>query len=242
MAFETFSVVLVEPKYDGNVGAVARVMKNFGFRNLVLIKPPPLGKEARAMAMRGRDLMENALVLDDVKSLKKKFNFLVATTAVIAGDHNPMRTPVFPEQLANALGSDSKIALVFGREDNGLNNDEIELCDLIVSIPADGAYPTLNVAQSVCVVLYEISKQSRLMELKMMRKFQEPSGETKEILLEKFGGLVDLIYDHEFENMLAKKTFKHIVGRAFVSGREAFTLIGLFRQTAEKINMKKEKK
>jgi len=233
--FDNFSVVLASPKYDGNIGAVARIMKNFGFRNLVLINPPTMGKEARAMAVHAYDIIENAVILEKFENLKDRFDFLVGTTAVIAGDGNTLRTPVKPDTLKNSLDLDAKIALVFGREDDGLLNDEIEMCDLLITIPTSIEYPTLNLAQSVCIILYEISKQEMLNKFsKRKKKLKEFDKIEKKVLLEKYDALVDSIYDHDFENNLSKKTFRQLIGRAFISGREAFTLIGLFRRAGEK--------
>ncbi len=99
-----FSVVLIEPKYQGNIGSVARVMKNFGFSELVLVNPPDMGKEAIAMAMHGRDVLENAKIIRDFEEVKDRFDFLIATSAVVASDSNSKRTPVIPEELKNAVG------------------------------------------------------------------------------------------------------------------------------------------
>lgn len=229
------SVILVEPRYEGNIGSVARVMKNFGFSELVLVNPPSLGGEARAMAMHGRDLLEDAKVVDNFSSLKDEFDFLIATTAVIATDRNPLRTPIPVQDLRNALEVDGRIGLVFGREDYGLLNEEIEVCDLIVSVPANSEYPTLNLSHSVAVILYELSRQGFEGERKRLKKFQRADLVEKKVLLEKFDSFVDLVHGREQDAKLAKKTFRQLIGRAFISGRESFTLIGLFRKAAKKI-------
>lgn len=230
-----FAVILVEPRYQGNIGSVARVMKNFGFSELVLVNPPDIGKDARAMAMHGRDILENAEILKGFDELKDKFNFLTATSAIIAGDGNAMRTPVTPEELKNALGCGGKIGIVFGREDYGLSNDEISMCDLLVSIPANPEYPTLNLSQSVAIILYEISRLEINQKITKLRKCKRANKIEKEILLKKFDELADLVYENEFQNKISKKTFRQIVGRAFISGREAFTLAGILRRSADKI-------
>lgn len=236
MTLDNFHVVLVGPKYDGNVGSVARVMKNFGFKNLVLVNPPALGKEARAMAMHGREIMENALRLKSFNELEKRFDFLVATSAVTATDKNALRTPILPTQLSRTLEVKGKIALIFGREDYGLHNDEIEACDLLLNIPSNPEYPTLNLAQSVAVLLYDLSKDVWTAKLKKKKKFQELSGVEKRILLEWFNELAAVVHPKkEFDRKLAKKTFKQLVSRAFISSGEASTLIGLFRKTVERL-------
>ena len=237
-----FSVILVEPKYQGNIGSVARVMKNLGFRNLVLINPPEIGGQARSMAMRGRDILENATILEKFDELEELFDFLIASSAVIAGDRNAMRTPIPPGELKNAMETDGEIGLVFGREDYGLFNGEIEACDVLVSIPANPEYPTFNLAQSAAILLYEVSRlegehdaKGHSNKPKKLKKLKRIDATEKRILLEKFDFLVDEIYNRDFERRLIKKTFRQLVGRAFISGREAFTLTGLFRRTLGRI-------
>ncbi len=229
-----FSVILVNPKYDGNIGSVARVMKNFGFNKLVLVKPPELGREARAKAMHARGIIENAERAESLKKLKDKFDFLVATSAISATDKNPWRTPILPENLETSLDKRGSVGLVFGREDRGLTNEEIECCDLLVTIPANPEYPTLNLAQAAGIVLYEISR----MEMRHRRKgkkYKPLDLVEKKIMLEKFDAVVDKTHSGGFERKLLKKTFRQLVSRAFVSGREAHGLIGLFRKAAERI-------
>ncbi len=226
-----FSVVLVRSKYQGNVGSVARAMKNFGFKRLVLVDPPELEGEARAMAMHGMDILEDAIVLNEFKELKKRFDFLIATSAVIAGDSNAMRSPVTPEGLGNSLDLEGRVGILFGREDTGLSNDEIATCDFLVTIPASEDYPTLNLSQSVAIILYELSKLS---SRKRLKKFKKAKRIEKEILLMKFNALVDAVYREEFRRRVAKKTFRQLLGRAFISGREAGTLTGVFRKAFEK--------
>ena len=224
-----FFVVLVEPKYQGNIGSVARAMKNFGFSNLVLVNPPKLEGEARAMAMHGIDILKGAKVVKSFGELKGKFDFLVATSAIVAGDSNAMRSPVTPEELGNSLDLKGKVGILFGREDTGLLNDEIATCDMLVTIPASNEYPTLNLSQSVAIILYELSKLSNR---KRLRKFRKAKKIEKDVMLDKFNALVDSVYREDFRRKVAKKTFRQLIGRAFISGLEATTLIGVFRKAS----------
>ena len=230
-----FSVILVEPKYQGNIGAVARVMKNFDFKNLILINPPDISGEARAMAMHAQDILKNAKILNSFEEIKERFDFLVGTTAISATDKNYLRNPVFPEDLVNSMDTDGRIALIFGREDCGLLNDELKECDLLVTIPASREYPTLNIANSVAIILYEISRLEMKYKLRGLKKFRKINSLEKKVLLEKFDNLVDLLYRHNFDRRLIKKTFRQIIGRAFISGRESFNLTGLFRKAYDRI-------
>ncbi|ODS36075.1 hypothetical protein BEH94_07540 [Candidatus Altiarchaeales archaeon WOR_SM1_SCG] len=240
-----FSVILVEPIYSGNVGSVARVMKNFGFKDLILVNPPEITREAKARAMHARDVLENARIFGKFDDLQGEFDFLVATIAVIASDRNSLRTPIFPEQLKSSLDFDGNIGVVFGREDNGLSNEELKQCDLLVTIPANPEYQTLNLAQSVAVILYEIFKlKSKSHSEPQLGKTCEANKIEKEFVLRNFNALVDAVGLLDFKADIAKKTFRSVVGRGFISGREAFTLTGVFRRahdTIMKLNLKKEK-
>lgn len=237
----TYSIILVEPKYEGNIGSVARVMKNFGFSDLILVNPQvkKIGKEARKMATHAQDILKNAKIISKFSEVTEKFDFLVGTTAIVGTDRNPLRTPITAEKLKNSLKVKGKIALVFGREDYGLFNEEIQECDLLVTIPANEEFPTLSLPQSVGILLYELSKLKFLSKKRNeMKKFMEANLLEKKILLEKFSSLVDSVYpknEHDFKKKIAKKTFKTLIGRAFISGREAFTLTGIFRRAKEKM-------
>jgi len=230
---ETFTVVLVEPRYDGNVGSVARAMKNFGFKNLVLVNGPEIGPEGRKNAMHALDIVQSALRMKSFDEVVDRYDFIVGTTAKTGGDSNHLRTPVFPDQLANAIGKKGKIALVFGREDYGLLNEEIDRCDFLLTIPANMEYPTLNLAQSAAILLYELSRQENR-EKTVGKKYTLLSKVEKEYMLRFYDELIDETYDKEFESKLAKKTFRSIIGRAFVSGREAKTMMGVFKRAKGK--------
>lgn len=234
-----FGIVLVEPKYQGNIGMVARVMKNFNFSELVLVNPKTkIGKEARKMASHAQDVLDDVKILKNFSQLSELYDFLIATSAIVATDRNYLRTPIFPENLKKSIKLKGKIALIFGREDYGLFNNEIKECDLLLTIPTSRSYPTLNIAVSVAILLYEISKFKNKRELKgKMRKFESANIIEKKILLEKFNELIDQLYENETQRCIVKKTFKTLIGRAFISGREAQSLIGVFRKAREKIKM-----
>ena len=236
-----FKVVLVEPKYQGNIGSVARVMKNFGFTDLVLVDPPEIQGDARAMSKHAReDVLENAAIVKSLSDVDSICDFKVATSAVVAGDSNSKRSPVHPWELANSMDFEGTVGLVFGREDFGLLDEELLACDMQVVIPANPKYPTLNLAQSVGVILYELSrlKYRRRSE----KKFEELDGERKRVLYEMSDKLIENVFSDEWTRQLNKKTLKQVFGRAFISGREAQTLIGLFRNASEKTDSNGESK
>ncbi|MCS7368537.1 MAG: RNA methyltransferase [archaeon GBS-70-058] len=228
MELENIYIVLVEPEYSGNVGFVARVMMNFGFKHLILINPKIDFNEASIYAVHAKPILYNAIILDDLTKLKDFTDFNIGTTSKHGHDYNLLRMAITPRMLADAIKDvNGKIGLIFGRESIGLKNEELKFCDIIVTIPASHMYPSLNLSHAVAIILYELflSKNSN-----KPVKFRESSRIEKEKLLEYFKRVLDAINYPSHRKERAFIVFKHIIGRSFISGREAFTLMGVFRR------------
>jgi TrmH family RNA methyltransferase len=224
-------VVLVEPEKSGNVGAVARVMANFGFKDLILIDP-----KCKHMCQTARNRAKHAQkVLKSTKTrtwkyLKKNYT-LVATTAQLGTDYNIPRSPISPSQLSQLI-ADKKIrkdvAVVFGRESSGLSNEEILECDFVVTIPADKKYPVLNLSHSIAIILYELSKQK---PGKTGEHIVFASKKEKEQLMKL---LKKVLSKMKFATPAKKQTqikvWKRMIGKSFLTKREAFALMGFFKK------------
>ena len=224
------SVILLHPKEPGNIGAVCRCMKNFGFSRLVLIEPKcsPLHKDAIARAKHGSSLLRNAQVLK--KDCMNSFDYLIGTTSVVGTDYNIPRSPVSPEILAKLLQIvHGNIGIMFGRESTGITNKEILLCDFIVTIPATKEYPALNLSHSVSIILYELFKKSK--KKKINTHFKHATRKEKVILQEY---LEKLLSQMEFSTPQKKETqrriWKRLIGKSFLTRREAYALIGFLRK------------
>jgi tRNA/rRNA methyltransferase len=155
-------VVLVRPHYAGNLGATARVMQNFGLRELTLVAPYASVNdiEARRMATHGLGVLDTARVVPDLGAAVSECVFTLATSALTAGIHRKGMTGTPAElmpRLLTAAGS-GPVALVFGPEPHGLTNEEIARCHGLVHIPVDPNTPALNLAQAVAVCCYELRK------------------------------------------------------------------------------------
>jgi len=149
-------IILMEPENPGNLGAIARVMKNFGFMSLILINPKlEVDETARCRAKHAQDILDNAKIKD--VSYLKKMDLLVGTTAKVGTDYNIPRSPLSPKDLAAKVNPKQKIGLLIGREGIGLTNEEIMMCDFTVTIPANPDYPTLNISHALAILLYELS-------------------------------------------------------------------------------------
>lgn len=146
----------MEPAGPLNVGSVARVMKNMGLHQLVLVNPQcdPLGEEARQMAVHGADILETAQQVGTLPEALKGCQRAIATTARPRKQPTPLETP--RQALPWLLTKENKSALIFGPEDRGLNNLELNYAQRFVCIPSSAEYPSLNLAQAVAVCCYEL--------------------------------------------------------------------------------------
>jgi tRNA/rRNA methyltransferase len=155
MAPADIRIVLVEPAGALNVGSVARVMKNMGLRHLVLVNPrcDVASAEARQMAVHAADVLSAA---DRVATLAEALQGCQRVIATIGRDR-AFPIPLEPPHVALPwLLAAGTAALVFGREDRGLTNDELKYAQRLVQIPTNPAYPSLNLAQSVAICCYEL--------------------------------------------------------------------------------------
>lgn len=156
---ERVHIVLVEPQVAGNVGAVARAMRNFGFRHLWLVRPAAWDPEAaRWMAPGCDDLLAGARVVSELDAALVDVGYAVATTA----RHRRGGTPVTePAALAADLHARSdRVAILFGREDHGLDRQSVDRCAALLRIPT-GPHASLNLAAAALVVCYALHEASR---------------------------------------------------------------------------------
>lgn len=161
--FDKVTVVLVNTSHPGNIGASARAMKNMGLNNLVLVQPQEfpsgvaVGRAASAVG-----ILENARVVNSLQEAVADCGLVIGASARSRRIPWPMLSP---EQCATKVITEldkNNSALVFGREDAGLNNEELTLCNFHVQIPTDGSYSSLNLAAAVMVICYELHKAKLL--------------------------------------------------------------------------------
>ncbi|MCL2156945.1 MAG: TrmJ/YjtD family RNA methyltransferase [Methanobrevibacter sp.] len=226
---ENIFVVFVECESSGNVGFLARAMANFGLKNLILINPCELKKEAYYQAMHAKNIVETAKVFDTVEDFLKIENvdFIVGSTGTPGGSYNLSRIPIKPEELGKSINLNNKIAIIFGREGNGLYNHEIELCDIIVSIPTDYSYPIMNISHAAAIIFYEIFKNRNEFPVEGL---EEATSIEKKYLLKDMEKIVAILDLPEHKQKTSVKSFKNIVNRAFITGREVHTLKGVLRR------------
>jgi len=152
-------VVLVGTRFSGNIGAAARAMNNFGFRNLRLAEPrAEINEEARTRAIYSEAILDNAAIHETLGEALAGIDIAVGTTRRLGRRRARFFTP--PELAEELLGTAApkKIALVFGPEDTGLSNEQLDLCNRLVTIPTGVEFDSLNLSHAVAVILYEINR------------------------------------------------------------------------------------
>ncbi len=253
-------IVVVEPAGPRNVGSIARAMANFGLSELVLVNPQcdRLSQEARMMAVHAKDILETAQVVDSVPdalvgcqrvaaTLGREFAGRVPVEAIaqvapwLLGQDSP------DQQKSNLQKSNLKSAILFGREDHGLSNDDLDYAQRLVTIPTGAEYASLNLAQAVGVCAYEL-RQATLRQASqeisrspMPQPTSTPSA--KSIIeeappfeqLEGFYGdletlLLDVGYLYPHTATQRMKTFRNLLHRATPTVREVAMLRGILRQ------------
>ena len=158
-------VVLVEPAGELNIGSVARLCANFGVQSLRLVNPQcdHLSDESRRMAVHGRVMLEGAAIHHSLLSALTDCRRAVATCGRIDHGEIPLLTPDLALSWLISSGDDAArasqpVAIVFGREDRGLSNDELRLCQRVLSLHSNETYPSLNLSHAVAVVLHEVNR------------------------------------------------------------------------------------
>jgi len=232
------SVAVVDAQTPGNVGTIARAMKNFGLSDLKLVDPPELDRDGEAYGFAGQareDILPNADVVTFEEVVENYHT--VATTAITNQDATKhVRYPfVTPRELAEELrGVDSDVCLVFGREDVGLTNEELAAVDQICSIPASDEYPVLNLGQAATIVLYEL-RDLTVGETQLPEITDRADQPAIEGLHDQFGSFLTAIDHPEEKRAKAGRLFRRVIGRAHPTGREVRTLRGLFRRVEQKL-------
>jgi TrmH family RNA methyltransferase len=222
-----YTVVFIEPESSGNIGALARVMKNFGLRNLILVNPQcKIDRETRVRAKHAFDVIENARIVKDFSKIGD-FDFVIGTTGKIVTNYDEIRHSITPRELAKQIKDRARVALVLGREGIGLKNDELAKCDIVVHIATDHRYPVMNVSHAAAIVFYELfSADKKLGSGANLRE--------KKILFDHFEKILNRLEGIRDKKKVAK-VFRNVMNRAMIEGKEAHTLAGALNEIKKKV-------
>ncbi|WP_436343649.1 RNA methyltransferase [Natronorubrum sp. FCH18a] len=234
------AVAVVDAQTPGNVGTIARAMKNFGFEDLLLVDPPELDPDGEAYGYAGHareDILPNATEIS-FDHLVANYHTVGCTAVTNEDDHSHVRFPFStPADLADRLATvEAPTALVFGRERVGLTNEELARIDEICSIPASAEYPVLNLGQAATITLYELrsltlsDEETQLPDLERVRA-SEP---TINRVYDQWAALLVALNHPEEKREKTMRMLRRVYGRADLTEGEAQTLLGLLRRATER--------
>lgn len=231
-------VVLVEPAGPINVGAVCRAMANFGLRELVLVDPRCdwSSEQAQLFAVHGRPVLSAARVVPDVPSALNGCIASFATSARLGLYRRQNAAP--PRAAVQGMldaAADGPIAIAFGRENNGFHDRELLHFDRLITIPADDAYPALNLAAAVTVIAYELFTAALARTgqpaLPTALPNERARDEQKRVMFERLFDALDgvgFFFGQNPDHL--RFALRHMLGRLDLSVNEVDILIGLARQ------------
>ncbi|MBD2515823.1 RNA methyltransferase [Nostoc sp. FACHB-973] len=232
MSLAGLRIVLVEPAGPINVGAIARVMKNFGLHNLVLVNPQcdPLSPEALMMAVHAKEILESAVVVATLPEALHGCVRAIATTGRVRSWEIPLENPrtALPWLLEEP---EKPVALIFGREDRGLSNEELNYAQRFIFIPTNQNYLSLNLATAVAICCYELSQSTQQPETQTLPQIELAPLDLVETYYQQLESLllkIGYLYPHTAPSRMEK--FRQLYNRAGLQTGEVALLLGILRQ------------
>jgi TrmH family RNA methyltransferase len=232
---DNVSFILVEPAEPGNIGAASRALKNMGFRSLELVNPCEfLSEEAKSMACNAGDVLRKAQIYPNPGGAVREKNLIVGTTRRKGrrrGFIIPLEDGV---RRIMAAAKRNKVGILFGREKNGLTNQEVDECGFLMTIPSDPFSPSLNLAQSVMLVAYELGRENYKAAYPVLAKRDELDDLYRHIQ----ATLRILEYIPRGSRDIEKKimtNLRHLLGRAGLTEWELKMLHGICGQIEKRI-------
>lgn len=229
-----FRVILVDPLYEGNVGHAARSMLNFGIDDLAIVKGCSIGKEGQDRAVHAQVVLENARRTETLAEAGKGCDLLVGFTARMTGrERRFRRNPVDLRDWApQAAAAPGRIGLVFGREDRGLTNEETEHCDVLVAIPTDDRYRSMNLAHAITVACWSVYAEGLTGRVK---EYTPADPDLVERIHDAVEEVMEVSGYAQHKRATTRTMFRRLLGRAAPTQSEAVHLMGLFKKTLWKM-------
>ena len=230
ISLNNISIVLVNTKTPGNVGAVARCMMNMGLSRLVLVRPPlDRNNEAMKLAAGAEEIILKAPQFETLKEAVANHGLVLGTSRHTSRHRRNIHTPRQMAEQALPLLSSNKVAVVFGREVNGLDNEDIALCHELISIPASDAFPSLNLSHAVMVVAYELFTAAQA-KLQPSERVLAPAEELENFFEHLQKTLEDIGFIDKSHPGHMMFSLRQTFGRARLDSRDVSILRGILSQ------------
>ena len=229
---DRISIVLCRPRYGGNVGAAARAVKNMGLGRLDLVAPEDFSAgEARMFASNALDVLEGAATFDTIDQAVAGHRIVLGTSRRVRSGRIRIMTPrEAVAHVSDHLGEGTG-AILFGPEDNGLTAEELKRCHGAISIPTEEAQPSLNLAQAVMVIAYELRMGSQ--DLPSVRAFGRPSEVEMDQVVDQVAAVLErsgFFIRNPRERVLLH--LREIFSRGVSTSQDARIVRGIFRRIA----------
>jgi tRNA/rRNA methyltransferase len=223
----SISIILVRPKFHENIGSVARAMKNMGLNRLILVDGcSPLHMNAYKLASGAEDILERAEEFPTLREAISEMGCVVGTTSRIGKGRSPLLTPKALLKRLIPLSIKNSIGLVFGSEKEGLTNEELALCHLYVRIPSSESFPSLNLAQAVMVLCYELFQSSMTIRKHSIQLAKAEQLERMFEHMERTLLNIGFLEDKNPKRMM--RVIRRLVGRSEMEEREVQILQGIW--------------
>ena len=222
-------VILLQTRHAGNIGAVARIMDNFGLSRLTLVNPTGRGHlEAVRMASGSERIMESARFAGSLEEALEESSLSFAVTRRNRKIAKHVHTP---EQAAEIIASHKggEVALVFGSEKLGMSTEQVRQCSSVISIPSEAAAPSLNLAQAVAVVLYAVTRHG--VPAPAPQAGDESTAGQRRIMFSRLEEILEKSgYFRTAGRAQTMADIENIFGRRGLTGREVTLLLGMWRR------------
>ena len=232
---KSICIVLVEPEHDGNIGAVARCMMNFGITDLRIVgRDGVWSEETRKRAKNAQEVLDGAKLVDTLEKGVSDCSIVIGTSGKREeGERTSLRHFLLPDELPDRLSDVvGRVAVVFGPEGKGLLNEQLRMCDILVTIPTWEGYPILNLSHAVAIICYSwlincqtgppSGAEERILEPALRERFREESMR-----------LVRSIPTKEHKRKGIEETLIRVVMRGLPKNDEMHRLIGVISEAAD---------
>jgi tRNA/rRNA methyltransferase len=241
LILDSISVILVRPRFPENIGSVARAMKNMGLRRLVLVDGcSPLHVNAYKLASGAEEILERAEEAPTLREAISDMGCVVGMTCRKGKGRSPVLSPKGLVEKLVPLAQGNAVGLAFGSEKEGLTNEELSLCHLYVRIPSANDFPSLNLAQSVMVICYELFNASDAVTVPPSRV--APAGDLERMFEHMEKTLMGIGFLNPKQPKSMMRSLRNLFGRTHMDEREVRILQGIWSQVDWHTRRKARKK
>lgn len=234
------NIILVQPQHPGNLGAVARAMMNMGFADLRLVQPQiaPTHPKALERALKAKTILQNAKLYASLREAIGDATLVVGTTSKIRSTPlNWISLPHIHDRVD--FTTHENVALVFGQEESGLGNTEIQLCDWVIKIPASDTFDSLNLSHAVILVLYEFKRLQLRQNGIFVKKKSATSAQKEFFYTHLEEALLSLNFLDAQNPQRIMRDLRNIFAKAMLNEREVNILHGICQQILNKDHIQK---